>query len=105
MVIFQIQIVSVASLKTEGHAPIGPYRYGPGAFAAALERMQPKRGLVHILHVAGLVQRREDSPQTVNLIGFKLAGIVQFEQAPQALMFKGLDHRPTVKRQLTFVNT
>jgi hypothetical protein len=39
------------------------------------------------------------------LIGFNLAGVVLFEQVPQALMFKGLDHRPTVKRQLTFVNT
>jgi hypothetical protein len=32
----------------------------PAAFAIALERMQPKRGPVHILRVAGLVQRRED---------------------------------------------
>jgi hypothetical protein len=39
------------------------------------------------------------------LIGFNLADVVLFEQAPQALMSKALDHRPTVKRQLTFVNT
>lgn len=104
MVIFQIHVVGVASLKAEGHPPVSPYGHCPHAFAVALERMQPKRGLLHIPYAAGLVQRRKDQPQTVNLIGFNLAGIVLFEQAPQALMAKALDHRPTVKRQLTFVN-
>ena len=88
MVIFQIQIVGVASRKAEGHPPVGPYRHCPGTFAVALERMHSERVLVHIMDLAGLVQRRKDYPQPVNLIGLQLAGIVLFEQVPQALCVK-----------------
>ena len=59
MVIFQIHIVGIASLKAKGDPPVGSYRNRPNTSAVALERMQSKRGLVHILHVAGLIQRKD----------------------------------------------
>src|ERR1035441_1208071 len=37
MVIFQIHVVGVASLKEEGHPPVGPYRHGPRALTIALQ--------------------------------------------------------------------
>ena len=69
MVIFQIHVVGVASLEEEGHPPVGPYRHGPHAFAVALQRVQSKRRLVHILHPTGLIERRKDQLQAVGLIG------------------------------------
>jgi hypothetical protein len=65
--------------------------------------VQSKRRLVHILHFTGLIESRKDQPQTVDLIGTNSATVVLFKQVPQALVFEALDHRPTVKRQLTFV--
>jgi hypothetical protein len=79
MVIFQIHAVGVASLKKEGHPPVGPYGHGPKALAVALQRVQSKRRLVHILHLIGLIERRKDQPQTVNLIGADLATVVLFK--------------------------
>ncbi len=57
MVIFQIRVIGIASVKAKGHAPVGPYRHCSVAFTIAFERMQSKRGLAHILHVTGLIQR------------------------------------------------
>lgn len=88
MVIFQIHVVGVASLEAEGHPPVGPYGHGPHAFTVALQWMQSKRRLVHILHLTGLIERRKDQPQTVNLIGSNPATVVLFKQVPQALVFE-----------------
>jgi hypothetical protein len=101
MVIFQIHVVGVASLKEE----VGPYCHGPRAFTIALQLVQSKRRLVHILHLTGLIERRKDQSQTVDLIGSNLASVVLLKQVSQTLVFEALDHRPTVKRQLTFANT
>ena len=82
MVIFQIHVVGVASLKEEGHPPVGPYRHGPRAFTIALQWVQSKRRLVHILHLTGLIERREDQSQTVDLIGSNPASVVLLKQGP-----------------------
>jgi len=105
MVIFQIHVLGVASLEAEGHPPVGPYRHGLHAFTIALQWVQSKRRLVDILHLTGLIERRKDQPQTVNLIGSNPPTVVLFKQVPQALVFEARNHRVTVKRQLTFVNT
>ena len=88
MVIFQIHVVGVASLEEEGHPPVGPYCHGPHAFAVAPQRVQSKRRLVHILHPTGLIERRKDQPQTVNLIGANLATVVLFKQFRRPLCLK-----------------
>ncbi len=73
MVVFQINVVGVAILKSERQPPVGFYCHRPDIFAVPLERMQPKGWLVHILSVARLVQCREDYSQAVSVIGFDLA--------------------------------
>jgi len=60
MVVFQIHVAGIASLKAVGQPPVRSYRYRPATLAIALQRVQPERGLVHILRDAGLIQRRED---------------------------------------------
>jgi hypothetical protein len=45
--------------------------------------VQSKRRLVHILHLTGLIERRKDQPQTINLIGPNPAAIVLFKQSPR----------------------
>jgi hypothetical protein len=65
----------------------------------------PKRRLVHLLYIASLIGRRKDQRQAVDLIGSNPAAVILFKQVPQPLVFEALDHRPAVKRQLTFVNT
>lgn len=82
MVVFQIYVMGIAVAKAESHPPVGPDRHGPCAPAIALERMQPKRRLVHILHVAGLVERGKDQAQAIDLVGSDSAAIVLFEQGP-----------------------
>jgi hypothetical protein len=57
MVIFQIHVVGLAVLEEESYPPVSSYGYGPRAFAVSLQRVQSKRRLVHILHVAGLIER------------------------------------------------
>ena len=54
--------------------------------------MQSKCRLVHILHLARLIERRKDQPQTVNLIGSDLTAVVLFKQVPQALVFEARDN-------------
>jgi hypothetical protein len=105
MVIFQIYVVGVASLEAEGHPPVGPYGHGPHAFTVALQWVQSKYRLVHILDITGLIESRKDQPQTVDMIGADPARVILFKQAPQALVFEALDHHPNVKRQLTLVNS
>jgi hypothetical protein len=105
MVIFQIHVAGVASGEEKSHPPVGPYCHRPHAFTAAFQWVQSKCRLVHILHVTGLIERRKDQSQTVNLIGCNSATVILFKQAPEALVFEAPDHRSNVKRQLTFVNT
>jgi hypothetical protein len=57
--------------------------------------VQSKCRLVHILHLTGLIERREDQPQPINLIGVHLSTVVPFKQVPQALMPEAADH-PTL---------
>src|ERR1019366_652768 len=82
MVIFQIHVVGVASLKEEGYPPVGPYRHGPRALTIALQWVQSKRRLVHILHLTGLIERRKDQSQTVDLVGSNPANVVPLGDDP-----------------------
>ena len=105
MVIFQIYVVGVAVLEAECHTPVRSYRHGPYVLTVALQWVQSKRRLVHILHLTSLIERRKDQPQTVNLIGSNFTRVVLFKQVPQALVLEAPDHPPTVKRKWTLVNT
>ncbi len=98
MVIFQIQVIGVAFLKAERQPPIGAYRYRPNVLTVALEPVQSKRGLVHILYATRLVQRRQNQTQTLDLVGPNFPGIALLKKVPQAFMSKALDQNSTVKR-------
>ena len=97
MVVFQVHVIGVATLEAEGHPPVGAYRHGPDSLSAALQWVQSKRRLVHVPHLSGLIERRKNQPQAVDLIGSNPATVVLFKQVPQTLVFKALDHRDKCK--------
>jgi hypothetical protein len=82
----------MAILKAKGDTPICAYRHCPTTLAVAFERVQAKGRLLHILHVARLVERGEDQTEPVDLIGSNPAAVILFKQAAQALMPKAFDH-------------
>ncbi len=65
--------------------------------------MQPKSRLAHILGLFRRIERRQDQPQPVKLVGFQLPPVIFFKQQAQAFMPETPYHPATVKRQLTFV--
>jgi hypothetical protein len=66
----------------------------------ALQCVQSKRRLVHILHLAGLIERRKDQPQPVDLIGSHLASVVLLKQVPEALVFEAPDQSSNCKTSI-----
>jgi hypothetical protein len=75
MIINQIDIIGVASFKTEGDTPVGADSDGPEACQAAPKRVKPKAGQVHMADLGGFIETGENALYLVNLIGLEMAAL------------------------------
>lgn len=92
MIIFQIDVVGVAGIKSEGDSPVGSYGHGPAAFSAALQRVKPERWLVHVFGIGSLLQHGEDQTTPFDEVGSKLTTIIVHKEESKTFVFKALDH-------------
>lgn len=92
MRIFKVDIKGSAIHKAKSYPPIGVRLNGPNTLAITLHQMQLERWLIHILDNSRRIERGQDKPKTVSVIGADLAAVVFLEQKFQALMPKVLYH-------------
>lgn len=92
MVVDQIDIMSVASIKAEDDTPIRSNSHSPEPGQVALERMQPETGQVHPADLVSLIETRENALNLFDLVRPDLAPIAFLVQPPQSAMPKAPDH-------------
>jgi hypothetical protein len=74
MIVDQINVVSVAFLKAEDHAPVRPDRHAPKVFQIALERAEPETWETHVAGLSGAVEDGEDILDFLDVSGMDAFG-------------------------------
>lgn len=92
MIVDQINIVSVASVKAEDDAPVCPDCNAPKAFKLAFQGVQPETRQVHVFGPASLVQDGKNIFYFLNVIGAEAFGFPILEEPCEALMPEALNH-------------
>ena len=97
MVVHEIDIDRVASLKAEGDPEVPRDSDGPEAVQVAAEPMQAEAGSVHVFGSFGVVQLVEDALDARDIRLRKSAAVVLLVEASQPAMAEVGDHRRTVR--------
>lgn len=92
MVVDKIDIARFAVLEAKNKSPIGSHSHRPKSFQLALQRMQPKGRLIHILNPIRSVEKGKDAANAVNQLWRQLAAIIVFVKLTQAFMPKVSNH-------------
>src|SRR5262249_30875977 len=93
VIVDQINVSGVLSLKAEDHTPIGFYGDGPEAFQFPFQRVKPEAWRVHVARRARLIQPGEDATQFFYILGADFAAVVILEESFQTLVPKASYHR------------
>jgi len=105
MVVNQVDVASAVIFETENNPPVGAHRDGPVSLPIAFELVQAVAGKIESLRRGSSVQDRQNTLDFVGQVSAKAAAIVLLEQPLQALVLEADDHRGSVQRQLSLVNT
>jgi len=92
MVILQIHIDYIATIKLECDPPISGYPHRVGAFPITREPMKFQPRQVHILRLHRGVQSVQNSMYAVGLLGIYSAALAPGEKPIESLVAKGPDH-------------
>ena len=82
MVVHQVNIYRLAAIEAENNAPVAGHAHAPLPAALPLESVQLPPGQVHVPWRPRILQRGQNTPDTLHMVGVEPAGIVSFVESP-----------------------
>jgi hypothetical protein len=96
MVVGQINVKCVASLKAKNDPPVGTHDDGPKAFKIANESVKTESRNVHVFDCYRRIQKTENIIDPLDMLWADAFAITIFEEAFKALVAEADDHWPSV---------
>jgi hypothetical protein len=93
VVVNQINLAGLPTLKPEDHAPVRPHRHTPEVLPIALESVQPKSRKVHIRGSWRAVKDGEDVLDLLDVVRTYPFSVAVLEESFQAFVPEALNHR------------
>src|SRR5579859_5612921 len=105
VIVLVVNIVSVFSGEREGHSPVAADRYGPTAFAVALELMQSQAPKRHVFRSDCRLQLRQDEAKPLGLFWSDARLSTRQKEPLQPLMLEAPDYLRSVTSRVTHIKT
>jgi hypothetical protein len=105
VIVLVVNIISVFSGERKGNSPVAADRYGPTAFAVALELMQSQSRERHVFWSGCRLQLRQDEAKPLGLFRSDARFRTCQEEPLQPLMLEAPDHLRSVTSSVTHFKT
>ena len=92
MVVNQVDVPHIATVKAESDAPVCAHADRPVPAQPPLERMQPERGCVNILRSGRGIEEVKNHPDLPRVLGRNAAWVVSFVEPSKLSVLKATDH-------------